>query len=366
MANLAEIVRTFGPDYCDRHGDRMPPSHLRALTDIGACRTEVFGGHLAQCDQCGHQHYSYHSCRNRSCPQCHTGDQRRWLDKRRAELLPIPYFHAVFTLPEELRPLVRRRQKALYAALFAAAAEALQVLCSDPRYVGGKIGILAVLHSWTRQLRYHPHVHCLVTGGGLTTDGEWHEARKKYLVPVVVLSQLFRAKFMALVRKACPEENFPESIWETDWVVYCKPAIQGSGKLLDYLGRYVHRIAVSNSNILRVDKGQVTFTYKDSRDNHWKRTTLPGAEFLHRFLQHVLPRGFHKARYYGLFSPRQKERLRQAQWGLSLQEEKKRMETASPTGEANDSTQPPVCPKCAQGLMLIISWIPRATRGPPG
>lgn len=365
MANLAEIVRTFGPDYCTRHGDRIPPSHLRALNDIVACRTEVFGGHLARCHQCGHQHYSYHSCRNRSCPTCHAGDRQRWLDKRQAQLLPISYYHVVFTLPEDLRQIVRRRQKALYAALFQAAAEALQTLCADARYIGGDIGLLTVLHTWTRQLIFHPHVHCLVTGGGLTQNGQWLAARKKYLVPVTALSQIFRARFMALARIACPEEIFPESLWEKDWVVYCKPAVQGSKKLLDYLGRYVHSIAISNRRILRVHKGQVTFEYKDSRDNRWKTTTMPGEEFLRRFLQHVLPRGFHKVRYYGLFSPRNTSRLRQAQWGLSLQQEKRQTETDAPTTKPDDNEQPMDCPQCAGGIMLIISWIPRVTRGPP-
>ncbi len=344
----------------------MPPSHLRALSDIGACRTEVFGGHLAQCDHCGHQRYTYHSCHNRSCPQCHTGDRRRWLDKRQMELLPIPYFHVVFTLPEELQPIVRRQQKALYAVLFKAAAEALHTLCSDPRYVGGEIGSLAVLHTWTRQLHYHPHVHCLVTGGGLTNNGDWCSARKKYLIPVAALSQLFRARFMALARTACPDEPFPESVWKKSWVVYCKPAVQGSKNLLDYLGRYVHRIAIGNSHILGVNKEQVSFTYKDSRDNHWKRISLPGEEFLRRFLQHVLPRGFHKVRYYGLFSPRNKTRLRHVQWGLSLQEESRQIETETKTAETGGGPHPSACPKCAEGLMLIISWIPRANRGPPG
>jgi hypothetical protein len=365
MADLAEIVRTFSPDYCTRYSDRMLPSHLRALNDIGACRTEVFGGHLGQCDQCGYQHYSYHSCRNRSCPTCHAGDRRRWLDKRQAQLLPIPYYHVVFTLPEELRHIVRRHQKALYAALFQAAAEALQTLCADERYVGGDIGILAVLHTWTRQLIFHPHVHFLVTGGGLTKNGEWLAARKKYLVPVTALSQIFRAKFMALARTACPEERFPESIWEKDWVTYCKPAVQGRKRLLDYLGRYVHSIAISNRRILRVNKGQVVFEYKDSRDDRWKTTILTGEEFLRRFLQHVLPRGFHKVRYYGLFSPRNKSRLSQAQWGLSLQEEKRQTKTDAPSDEPDNNLQPKVCPKCVGGIMLIVSWIPRATRGPP-
>ncbi len=165
MTDLADVVRLFGPSYHQHYGERMLPSHRRALRDITACRTEAFGGHMAQCDQCGHQHYSYHSCRNRSCPKCHTNDSIRWLGKRHAELLPTSYFHVVFTLPEELRSMVRRHQKQLYSALFKAAAQALLTLCRDPRYVGGEVGVLGVLHTWTRQLQHHPHIHFLVTGG---------------------------------------------------------------------------------------------------------------------------------------------------------------------------------------------------------
>lgn len=364
MTDLAGIVREFGPEYMTQYGDRMLPSHYRALQDIVACRTEVLGGHLAQCDQCGHQHYSYHSCRNRSCPQCHTGDSARWLEKRQAELLPIPYFHVVFTLPDTLQEMVWRHQKLMYAALFKATASALLSLSADPRYVGGNIGCLSVLHTWTRQLGRHAHIHCLVTGGGLTTDGHWQNARKKYLLPVTALSPLFRAKFMSLARKSLPDERFPESVWKKDWVVYCKPALQGSNKLLGYLGRYVHRIAITNRNILALNKKQVTFKYKDSKDHLWKRSTLPGEEFLRRFLQHVLPRGFHKVRYYGLLSPRNRSRLRQLQLTLAAKDPK----TASPAEEplaGSETEELPPCPRCETGFMLVVLLLPRAPRGPP-
>jgi len=364
MPDLAAVVREFGPEYFAQYGERMLPSHSRALRDLVVCRTEALGGHLAQCDQCGHQHYSYHSCRNRSCPQCHTNESARWLEKRQAELLPIPYFHVVFTLPEELRTLVSRHQKTLYGILFKSAAEALLSLSADPRYVGGNVGILSVLHTWTRQLGRHPHVHCLVTGGGLTADGHWLGARKKYLVPVAALSILFRARFMALARKALPDEVFAESLWEKNWVVYCKPAIQGSRKLLDYLGRYVHRIAITNRRILAIHKGQVTFEYKDSKDNRWKKYTLPGAEFLRRFLQHVLPRGFHKVRYYGLLGPRNRSRLRQLQLLLATNEPEVSSTTdAAAIHEKAEESCP--CPLCEFGVMLVIALLPRAARGPP-
>jgi len=359
MPEIAEIVRTFGPAYRQRYSERMLPSHVRTLRDLAACRTESLGGHLTECDQCGHQHYSYHSCRNRSCPSCHTGDRERWLDKRQSELLPIPYFHVVFTLPAELQTLIWRQQKLLYAVLFKAAAAALLALTADPRYVGGEVGILSVLHTWTRQLQRHPHVHCLVTGGGLTETGEWVTARKRYLVPAAALSQLFRARFLALARKALPDEGFPETLFASDWVVYCKPALQGSRKLLDYLGRYVHRIAITNRRILAIHDNHVTFEYKDSKDHRWKRCTLSGEEFLRRFLSHVLPRGFHKVRYYGLLAPSRRKSLRHLQWSLAEPEE------PAPAPPSEQSTDPLPCPVCEIGLMLFVARIPRAPRGPP-
>lgn len=363
MPELAEIVRRFAPVYRDRLGERLLPSHARALRDLSACRTESLGGHLSQCDHCGHQHYSYHSCRNRSCPKCHTGDRERWLDKRQAELLPVPYYHVVFTLPAALQGLVWRHQKRLYAVLFKAAAEALLTLTADPRYVGGEVGILGVLHTWTRQLHRHPHIHFLVTGGGLTAAGEWVAARKRFLVPVAALSTLFRAKFLALARKALPEERFPEPLCDTDWVVYCKPALQGNKKLLDYLGRYVHRIAITNRRILAIGPNHVTFEYQDSKDRRWKRCTLPGEEFLRRFLHHVLPRGFHKVRYYGLLAPSRRAKLRRLQWALATPEPEASSSEEMP---AQDTTAAPQhCPVCEIGLLLFVALIPRATRGPP-
>jgi len=363
MPEIAEIIREVGSAYLARYREHILPSHRRALRDLAGCRTEVFGGHLAQCDRCGHQHYSYHSCRNRSCPKCNSGDTERWLVSRRAELLPIPYFHVVFTLPAVLRDLVSRHQRLLYDVLLKAAAEALRTLTADPRYVGGEVGILSVLHTWGRQLLRHPHVHCLVTGGGLATDGTWLPARKGYLVPVQALSKIFRARFMAMARKALPGQTFPEVIWEKEWVTYCKPARQGSRKVLDYLGRYVHRVAITNRRILAVRGGQVTFEYKDSKDQRWKTRTLAAEEFLHRFLQHVMPRGFHKVRCYGLLSPCHRGRLRQLQLLLSKPEPPPKASKEKP-GQINDESRK-TCPRCYDGVMLIITWIPRTVRGPP-
>jgi hypothetical protein len=290
MLQVADVIRRYGGEYLERFGQDLLPSHRRAMDDILRCRTEALGGQLLQCDHCGQEPYVYHSCRNRSCPTCHRLDTEAWLAERRQELLPVPYFHVVFTLPQELRVLVRRHQNALYDILLRAAAQALIQLAADPHYVGGLIGVLCVLHTWTRTLTYHPHVHCLVPAGGVSADRtEWRPARTSYLVPVHALAKLFRGLFQALVHQERPDLTIPESVWTKGWVVYCKPALQGTELVLNYLGRYVHRIALTNSRILSTEDGQVSFRYQDAQDQRWKMMTLPAYEFIRRFLQHVLP-----------------------------------------------------------------------------
>jgi len=365
VPELAEVFRTFGPAYLERFGERMPQSHRRALVDLVACRTEVMGGHLAQCDQCGHQHYSYHSCCNRHCPKCRINDTVAWLEQRRSELLPTTYYHLVFTLPEALRDLVRQHQKALLGSLMSAAAQSLQTLAADPHYVGGEMAVLTVLHTWTRAMVYHPHVHCLVPGGGLTEDGTWCPARKKYLLPVTALSTIFRARFMALACKALPEVIFPADLWNTPWVVYCKPALQGSEKLLNYLGRYLYRVAITNRRIKTIHKGQVTFEFKDARAGRWKTMSLPAEESIRRFLQHVLPKGFHKVRYYGLLSPRKRIRLKRLQLLLEKPVADSLAEPVADGQQSSHAGQPAPCPICADGDMVVIFWLPRQGRSPP-
>jgi hypothetical protein len=204
MLEVADVFRRYGDTYLQRFGQQMLPSHRRAFYDILHCRTAAMGGHVYACDRCGHQQYAYHSCKNRHCPKCQGGDAELWLEQRRQELLAVPYFHVVFTLPEELRPIVRRHQKTMYGALMKAAARSLMKLAADPRYVGGRIGILAVLQTWTGTLTYHPHVHCLVPAGGVTQAGEWVAARKDYFVPVEALALIFRGMFLQMVRRALP------------------------------------------------------------------------------------------------------------------------------------------------------------------
>lgn len=368
MLEVADVLRRAGDAYLRKFGAAMPPSHRRALDDIRHCRTDLFGGHVYRCDRCGHRQYAYHSCKNRSCPKCQGDDTEAWLAQRRGELLDVPYFHLVFTLPEELRPIVRRHQKTLYGVLMKAAAGSLMKLAADPRYVGGRIGVLAVLHTWTTTMAYHPHAHLLVPAGGVTEDGAWVAARKDYLVPVVALAQIFRGMFLAMLRKALPQEPIPNAVWAKPWVVYCKPTVQGSEKVLRYLARYVHRVAFANSRLVRITDGRVTFRYQQRRQRKWKTMTLPAEEFIRRFLQHVLPRGTHKVRYYGVWHPSQRQLLRRIQLATapaeipSATQDDGTVPTESPAEAASENRR---CPCCGEGTLVLLETLPRRTRAPP-
>jgi Putative transposase/Transposase zinc-binding domain len=369
MLEVADIFRLYGDAYRQQFGQAMLPSHRRALDDIRDCRTEVLGGHVYGCDRCGHRQYAYHSCKNRSCPKCQGDETEVWIERRRQELLAVPYFHVVFTLPKELRPIVRRQQKTLYGVLMKAAAKALMKLADDPRYVGGRLGILAVLHTWTTTLTYHPHVHCLVPAGGVSGDGRWVAARKGYLVPVKALAVVFRGMFLGMLREALPRQHVPHSVWTKPWVVYCKPAVQGSERVLQYLARYVHRIALANSRLVRIENGQVTFRYQVRKQRHWKTMTLAASEFIRRFLQHVLPRGTHKVRYYGFWNPSHRALLRQIQLVTGSGHPCAAMDdpVTTPTDRtpAASFETPRKCPCCGEGILVLVETIRRHTRAPP-
>jgi hypothetical protein len=364
VIELAEVVRTHGPEYLNKFGGRMPHSHKRALAAIAACRTEEMGGHLEECDQhCGHFDYAYHSCKNSSCPKCHGADTKRWLAKRETELLPVPYFHLVFTLPAELREVVRSNQKALYAVLFETAIAALAKFGLDRKYLGGQLGMVAVLHTWTRAKEYHPHLHLLVPGGALDKDGVWRPAKKKFLVPVRALSPIFRAIFMKRARKALPKETFPQEVWDKDWVVFSRPTFKKTKKVLAYLSRYVYRVAIANNSIIAMDNDHVTFRYQDSDTRQWKTMRLTAMEFLRRFLQHVLPKGFHKVRYFGFLHPTNKRTLKRLQL-LLWERDRNRTETLEQEIEARNELVK-ACPCCKEGIMVVVSWLPRRSRSPP-
>jgi hypothetical protein len=364
VIELAEVVRRHGPDYLEKFGDRMPNNHKRALRAIAACRTEEMGGHLEECDHhCGHFNYAYHSCKNSSCPKCHGADTQKWLIKRESELLPIPYFHLVFTLPGELREVVRSNQKALYGVLFEAATASVTKLGLDRKYLGGRLGMVAVLHTWTRAKEYHPHLHLLVPGGALDKDGVWRPARRKYLVPVKALSPIFRAIFMKRARKALPAESFPKEAWDKDWVVFSRPTFKKTKKVLTYLSRYVYRVAIANNSIIAMGNDHVKFRYQNADTRQWKTMRLTAMEFLRRFLQHVLPKGFHKVRYFGILHPTNRKTMKRLQ--LLLWERDRSRVAAQEQEEEAGTEVVKLCPCCKEGIMVVVAWLPRRSRSPP-
>jgi len=282
----------------------------------------------------------------------------------------VKYFHVVFTIPQELRPYVRSRQKIMYNILMKAAGRSLIKLAADPHYVGGLIGILAFLHTWSRTLEYHPHVHCLVPAGGISSEQKWMEAREDYLVPVKALSMIFRGMFKRFTSEELPEVKIPKTVWSKSWAVYCKPSVQGAEKVLKYLGRYVHRIAIANSRILSIENGKVSFRYQGSRTLQWKIMTLDAMEFIRRFLQHVLPKGIHKIRYYGLWNPSHRDTLRRLQ--IILPQDNDKSDSAACMAELTIETVTTVpikngkpCPHCGKGILCCIGIIHRRKKNPP-
>ena len=312
MATVNEIMSRFGGDYLHHYGMTMLPSHVKAIQALSKCRTEKMGSHEKMCLQCGHVERVYHSCRDRSCPQCFYNQTRNWLSRQEKRLLPIHYFHIIFTLPSQLRRIIRSHQKALYPILFQAAIKSLQSLAADERYVGGQLGAMAVLHTWSGAMNYHPHLHIFAPGCSLNRKGEVRVSRKQFLVPVKALSKKFRGCFLELARKAVPTADFSTGGDISQWNVFSKVVKPTKTKsVVHYLGRYLHRIAISNASILKADKEGILFRYKKATDKQGRSTfavmKLAPMEFLRRFLQHVLPKGIVKIRYYGFLSPNSKK-----------------------------------------------------------
>ena len=311
-AEVADIFRAFGPSYRESH--KLPLNHLRTMHAIEICRTAALGGHVDECEECGHLMISYNSCRNRHCPKCQFLKKEKWIEARRKELLPIEYFHVVFTLPDEINPLALRNREILYNILFKAATETLIDLAE--RRLGARIGFIAVLHTWGQNLMDHPHLHCVVSGGGLS-KGKWISSKRRFLFPVKVMSRLFRGKFLFLLKKAWEEEKLIEEqfasilsgLYAKEWVVYSKPPFNGPETVLKYLGKYTHRIAISNHRILGMEEGKVSFLWKDYADGNKQKTmTLDVFELIRRFLLHVLPDGFVKIRHFGFLSNRHRKK----------------------------------------------------------
>ena len=373
MPTIADIFALHGPEYVEAFGHAMLPSHRRAMRDILDCRTAALGGEIYRCTDCGATHYVYHSCRNRSCPTSGQSAGEAWLNDRRGEVLPVEYFHVIFTLPAELRPIVRSNQKPLYGIVMAAAAKALITLGADKKHLGGLLGVMAVLHTWSRTLQYHPHVHCLVPGGALAGD-QWKPAPNGFLLPVRALSKVFRGIVMEALAKALPDVTIPKTVWDTDWNVNCKPVTQGPDKVLQYLGRYLKRVAISNSRIVAVDDGKVTFRYQKSGSRRWRTMTLAGGEFIRRYLQHVLPKGLHKVRYYGLWAVANRQRLAGVQSRLADEEPTDPtaetpvdldglQATAPITPNALATARP--CPMCGKNTLVAVGHLTARQRPPP-
>ena len=352
------------------------------LRAIAACRTEALGGHVYACDSCGAQQYHYHSCRNRHCPKCQTRAKEHWLEQQRAQLLPVPYFHVVFTLPHELNALTRFNARALYGLLFNAAAQTLQAFAGNPRWLGGELGFTLVLHTWSQTLMHHPHVHGLVSGGALASDSRWLPAKPGFLFPVQALSRVFRGKYLetltALHQRG--ELHVPLALtdtraWnslltqlrQTPWVVYLKPPLSGPEQVLEYLARYTHRVALSNDRLVSVSTAEVRLQYRDRARGHAsKLLRLPPAEFLRRFLLHVLPARFKRLRHYGLTANRSK--------AIRLAACRAALNTPAPQPPVVESAEAFLirllgrdvrrCPHCQQGRLLIVQHLLRPTRLP--
>ena len=369
MIELADIFRRHGPEYRATFKDRMPQSHVEAMEAIEQCRTEALGGHVYQCMGCGAREYSYHSCKNRHCPKCQHEEATQWLEKQRERLLPVPYFLVTFTLPEELRPVARSQQKLMYNLLFQTSAAALKALAMDAHYLGGQIGLVGVLHTWTRDMAYHPHIHYLVPGGALSPDGsQWLAPRyDDWLLPVRALSSIFRGKFKEALTKAGLLDHVPSHVWHKEWVTHCKPAGTGT-EVITYLAPYIRRIAITNNRIEKLENGQVTFRFKESGSQAWKHRTLPAEEFIRRFLQHVLPKGFIKVRYYGFLSPHCRQSLDQIRTLLEASPSNDPSAESGHIRERGETRPAPAealhCRKCGGQLLLLLRLSPN-TRGPP-
>ena len=308
MIELQDILNEHLDDYYEHH--KLSSVQHKAVKAIHHCRTSTLGGHIDTCPNCGETGQSYNSCRNRHCPKCQTLSKEKWIDARKVDLLNVGYFHVVFTVPCELNPTIYRNQRDCYNLLFHCVNETLKELAHDPKYLGADIGLTAVLHTWGQNLSFHPHIHCIIPAGGLSKQGFWMNARKKFFLPVKVVSRKFRGKFLALLKESniAVSKELLDTCYNKEWITYCKPPFKTAACVVEYLGRYTHRIAISNNRILSSKDGSVTFKWRDYSDcNRWKEMTLTADEFIRRFLMHVLPQGFMKIRHFGFLSSRGKQ-----------------------------------------------------------
>ena len=388
---VAEIFRRFGATFRHVNEGHLSLGQLKVMAAIEKCRTAALGGHVDRCDGCGHTRISYNSCGNRHCPKCQAVAAKEWLAERLVDLLPVPYFHVVFTIPEQLNAVVYQNKTLVYDILFKAAAETVLILAADPKRLGAKVGATAVLHSWGSAMTFHPHVHMIVTGGGIALDGQrWISSKQDYFLPIPVLRTLFRRLFLEKLRAAHEQlkflgdisgladadafRRFLAPLRQVNWVIYAKPPFGGPEQVLAYLARYTHRIAISNSRIVNIDENNVSFRYKDRRNGkvRIKVMTVSGTEFIRRFLLHVVPDGFHRIRHYGLLASGHKAKnLARARELLNVPppEPMASNEVVDEDGVIHEDSTLPPCP-CCGGRMVIIEWfergcLPRHQPSPP-
>jgi hypothetical protein len=378
---VADVFRRYGEAYRQEHDASMSTAQRRVMTAIQVCRTAALGGHLERCDECGHERNCFNSCRDRHCPKCQSLARAQWIEDRQSELLEVPYFHVVFTVPEEIAAIAYQNKDVVYGILFRATAETLRTIAADPKHLGAEIGFFAVLHTWGQNLLFHPHLHCVVPGGGLSPDGQrWVSCRPDFFLPVRVLSRLFRRLFLESLEKAFDSGKLQffaalEPLRErlafarhlarakaSEWVVYAKRPFAGPQQVLDYVGRYTHRVAISNNRLLDIENDQVRFQWKDYRNGDQVQTmTVSADEFIRRFLLHVLPTGLQRIRYYGLLGNRyRQEKLDQCRRLLGMQTPDQH--TESPPGQDyrdryEDLTGSSLrqCPQCRRGRMVLVA-----------
>jgi hypothetical protein len=378
---VADVFRALGDEYWDRLSPHVSRGQRRVVRAITSCRTSALGGHVEACDACAYQRIAYNSCRDRHCPKCQGAARERWVAARREDLLEVEYFHLVFTLPEQIAEIALRNKRCVYGLLFRAAWETLRSLASDPKHLGAEVGMVAVLHTWGQTLTHHPHLHCVVPGGGLSPGGEWVRCRRGFLLPVRVLSSRFRRVMLAELERAAERgeiawvgqiegfadfEAFGRLVRElraTKWVVYAKCPFGGPEQVLKYLGRYTHKVAITNHRLLALEDGCVSFRYRDYRAGNAERVMALGVEeFARRFLLHVLPDGFQRIRHYGLLANRtRREKLARCRDLLSPSGGAVEISEAAEANREMDR----ICPACGQGVMRRMGAVELAEAEPP-
>ena len=379
---VADIFRRHGHAYRVAHDGHLGRVERRVMSAIELCRTAALGGHVEACADCAHARVAYNSCRNRHCPKCQSATRERWLADRQADLLPVPYFHVVFTVPAEVAEIAFHNKAVVYAILFDAVAATLKTIAADPRHLGGEIGFLAILHTWGQALTHHPHIHCLVPGGALSADGRWLGCRPRFFLPIHVLSRLFRRLFLERLQAAYKAgrlrfsgtlDGFGDAhafavairqLRRKSWIVYAKPPFGSPEHVLAYLGRYTHRVAIANSRLVSADETSVVFRWRDYRHGNAPRLmSLDPHEFIRRFLIHSLPDGFHRIRHYGFLA----NGCRRAR--LAIIRQRLVATEPTPTAAAGEATRPlprfdpTVCP-CCGGILRITATLPRWRTGP--